>query len=57
MLALSPLFSVIQPDVETAMGEFPLWLRRLQTRLVSMKMWVGSLTLLSGSVVKDPLWP
>ena len=51
MLALSPLFSVIQPDVETAMGELPLWLRRLQTRLVSMKMWVGSLTLLSGSVV------
>jgi len=29
-------------------GEFPLWLSGLWTRLVSMRLWVGSLALLSG---------
>ena len=29
------------------LGEFPLWLSRLRTRLVSMRMWVHSLASLS----------
>ena len=29
------------------MEEFPLWLTRLRTQLVSMRMWVPSLALLS----------
>ena len=29
-------------------GEFPLWFSRLRTQLVSMRMWVPSLALLSG---------
>ena len=32
-----------------ALLEFPLWLCRLRTGLVSMRMWVQSLALLSGS--------
>ena len=29
------------------LGEFPLWLSRLRTRLVSVRMWVQSLASLS----------
>lgn len=35
--------------------EFPLWLSGLGTQPVSMRMWVGSLALLSG--FKDPALP
>ena len=36
-------------------GEFPLWLSRLWIQLVSMRMWVQSLALLSE--LKDPVLP
>ena len=35
-------------DQDTNEGEFLLWLSRLQTRLVSTRIWVQSLALLSG---------
>ena len=38
--------------VKTNIGVFPLWLSRLQTWLVSMRMWVQSLAPISG--LKDP---
>ena len=33
---------------EFLIEEFPLWLRGLQTQLISMRMWVQSLALLRG---------
>ena len=37
---------------EITVLEFPLWLSRLTTQLISMRMWVWSLASFSGS--KDP---
>ena len=34
--------------IQSRLPEFPLWLRRLRTWLISMRMWVWSLASLSG---------
>ena len=34
------LYVHLMAEVEKAVLEFPLWLSGLQTRLVSMKMWI-----------------
>ena len=44
--------------IKITVGEFSLWLSRLQTHLVSMRMWVQSLALLSGLRIQhcNVLW-
>ena len=44
-------------EIKNRTPGFPLWLSRLRTWLVSTRMWVWSLALLSGSKDLALLWP